>query len=169
MIRLLGAALLLLGGLALGLTPVWELSCRARTLGIWGEALLLLEGELSFSLPTMPQLVETLSRKALAPAGETFAQVGKGLAKLGEQPFSQIWAQAVTENAGLQGEDLAPLLRLGEVLGRYDRAERDRAMELARDQLAHREANCREELRGKGRAYGTLGLALGAFAIILLL
>lgn len=169
LIRLTGALLVLLGGLVLGLTPVWELSRRAGTLGIWGEALLLLKGELSLFQPAMPQLMETLSRKALSPAGETFAQVGKGLARLGEQPFSQIWAQAVTGNAGLQGEDLAPLLRLGEVLGRYDRAERDRVIEAARDQLARRESLCREELRGKGRAYGTLGLALGAFAIILLL
>lgn len=159
----------MLGGLALGLIPVWELSRRARILGIWGEALLLLEGELSFSLPAMPQLLDTLSAKALSPAGETFARAGEGLIKLGEQPFSQIWAQAVTVSAGLQGEDLAPLLRLGEVLGRYDRDQRDRALGLAREQLARRESLCRETLQGKGRAYGILGLALGAFAVILLL
>lgn len=169
MIRLLGAVMLLMGGLALGLTPVWELSRRAGTLSIWGEALLLLEGELSFSLPAMPQLLDTLSHKALSPAGETFARVGEGLARLGEQPFAQIWAQAVSESAGLKGEDLAPLLRLGEVLGRYDRAERERALELVREQLAGRESLCREALKSKGRAYGTLGLALGAFAVILLL
>lgn len=169
MIRLLGAGLLLLGGLALGLIPVRELSRRAKTLRIWGEALLLLEGELAFSLPAMPQLLDTLSVKTIFPAGETFVQVRKGLEKLGEKSFSQIWAQAVTANAGLQGEDLAPLLRLGEVLGRYDREERGRAMESARNQLSRREALCREELKGKGRAYGTLGLALGAFVIILML
>lgn len=169
MTRLLGAALLLLGGLALGLTPVWELSRRAGALGAWGEALLLLEGELSFSLPAMPQLLETLSAKAPPPAGETFAQVRKGLERLGEQSFVQIWAGAVTQKAGLRGEDLAPLLSLGEVLGRYDREERARAMGLARDRLLRREELCREELRGKGRAYGMLGLSMGAFAVILLL
>ena len=157
MIRLLGVLLLLLGGLALGLIPVRELSHRAKILESWMDALLLLEGELAFSLPAMPRLLETLSAKALSPAGETFARVRRGLEKLGETPFSQIWAQAVTANAGLQGEDLAPLLRLGEVLGRYDREERSRAIEAARAQLSRREALCREELRGKGRAYGTLG------------
>lgn len=169
MIRLLGALLLLLGGLALGLIPVRELSRRAKILEIWMDALLLLEGELAFSLPAMPRLLETLSGKALSPAGETFARVRKGLEELGEKSFSQIWVQTVTANAGLRGEDLAPLLRLGEVMGRYDREERSRAMGSAREQLARREALCREELRGKGRAYGTLGLALGAFVIILLL
>lgn len=169
MIRLLGAVLLLLGGLTLGLIPVWELSHRAGTLRAWGEALLLLEGELSFSLPAMPQLLDALSAKALFPAGETFVQVRKGLEELGEKPFSQIWARAVTANAGLRGEDLSPLLRLGEALGRYDREERDRAIEAVRVQLAHREERCREELKGKGRAYSMLGLALGAFVIILLL
>ena len=169
MIRLLGAALLLLGGLALGLTPVWELSRRAGALRAWGEALLLLEGELSFSLPAMPQLLEVLRTKAPPPAGETFAQVGKGLEHLGEKPFSQIWAQAVTEHSGLQGEDLAPLLGLGEALGRYDREERSRVLASARERLSRREEECRAQFGNKGRAYGILGLALGAFAIIFLL
>lgn len=169
MIRLLGAALLLLGGLALGLTPVFELSRRARVLRAWGEALLLLEGELSFSLPAMPELLETLRVKASPPAGETFGQVGKGLTQLGEKPFSQIWTQAVTNHAGLQGEDLVTLQGLGEALGRYDRAERCRMLTSVRERLSRREEECRAELGSKGRAYGMLGLALGAFVIILLL
>lgn len=169
MIRLTGALLLLLGGLALGLIPVWELSRRAVALRAWGDALLLLKGELSFALPAMPQLVETLRSKALPPAGETFAQVGKGLGALGERSFSEIWTQAVTRYGGLQGEDLAPLLRLGETLGRYDREDRDRVIETVREQLSCREEHCREELKNKGRAYGALGLSLGAFFIIFLL
>lgn len=169
MIRLTGAVLLLLGGLALGLIPVWELSRRAAALRAWGDALLLLKGELSFALPAMPQLLETLSHKALSPAGETFAQVGRGLGALGERSFDQIWTQAVTQYGGLQGEDLAPLLRLGETLGRYGREDRDRVLEAVLEQLSRREEHCREELKNKGRAYGALGLSLGAFFIIFLL
>lgn len=166
MIRMTGALLLLLGGLALGLLPVRELSRRCNALRAWEDALLLLRGELSFSLPAMPQLLETLRLKALSPAGETFARVREGLGELGERSFDQIWTQAVTQYGGLRGEDLAPLLRLGETLGRYDREDRDRAIEAVRDQLSRREAHCREELKNKGRAYSALGLSLGAFLII---
>ena len=88
MIRLLGALLLLLGGLALGLIPVGELSNRVKTLESWIDALLLMEGELAFSLPAMPQLLDALSAKALSPAGETFTRVRKGLEELGERTFS---------------------------------------------------------------------------------
>lgn len=169
LIRLVGALLLLLGGLALGLTAARELSQRVKVLNAWADALLLLEGELAFTLPPMPQLLETLREKALPPAGEALGQVLTGLEKLGEKSFAQIWAQALTAHSGLEGEDLAPLLRLGEALGRYDREEQGRAIEAARSRLLHREAEGREELSRKGRAYGALGLTLGAFLMILLL
>ena len=169
MTRALGGLLLLTGGLALGLMPVRELSDRAQALGAWGNALLLLEGELSFSLPNMPALLERLSCKAPAPAGEALRRVLGRMDQLGERTFAELWADVLTAYSGLQGEDLIPLCSVGEAVCRYDREDRDRMLETARGQLALREAQCREELRCKGRAYGTLGLTLGAFLLILLL
>lgn len=169
MIRLVGGIFLMTGGLLLGLAPMRELSRRAELLERWGNALLLLEGELTFSMPAMPQLLAELSRRLPAPVGDTFGAVGKGMERLGEYSFGQIWEKAVTERSGLTGQDLAPLRLLGEVLGRYDGEERKKALENAKARLFARETACREELRSKGRAYGTLGLAAGTFAVILLL
>lgn len=169
MTRVLGSALLLLGGLALGLVPVRELSRRARVLALWGDALLLLEGELSFALPAIPQLLERLAQRLPSPVGTTFAAAEAGLTELGEYSFGQIWEKALREHSGLREEELAPLRPLGEVLSRYERAERDRAIERAREQLLRQETLDRETVRQKGRSYGVLGVTLGAFAVILLL
>lgn len=169
MTRLLGSALLLLGGLAMGLVPIWELSQRARVLALWSEALLALEGELSFGMPTMPQLLEELSRRLPPPVGTTLEAVRTGMDALGEEPFARIWDRALCAHSGLRGEELAPLRPLGEALARYERAERDRALEHARERLLRQETLCREAVRQKGRAYGVLGVTLGAFAVILLL
>lgn len=168
--RLMGAALLTGGGLWIGLRAAGELRQRAEALESWANALALLEGELSFHLPDLPRLLEDLSRRAPGPAGETLSAVGKGFSRLGEESFGQIWADTLAQKAGaLTREDLEPLLRLGGVLGRCGWEEQRSAAERTRLALERRAAALREDLGRKGRAYGALGLSLGAFVTILLL
>lgn len=169
MSRVLGSVLLIAGGLALGLVPVREQARQARTLALWGDALLLLEGELSYALPAMPQLLAGLAHRLPPPVGTALGAVEAGLERLDEYSFSQIWERAIREHSGLRGEGQAPLRPLGEALSRYERAERDRALETARERLRRQELLCREEVGRKGRAYGVLGATLGAFAVILLI
>ena len=168
--RLTGAALLTGVGLWMGLQAAEELRGRARALESWAAVLALWEGELSFRLPDLPRLLADLSRRSPGPAGEALAAVCRGLSRLGEEPFSQIWAEALTREAGpLTPGDLEPLLRLGGLLGRRGWEEQRSAAERTRLALERRAAQLREDLGRKGRAYGALGLSLGAFAAILLL
>jgi len=168
--KLMGGALLTGGGLWIGLRAAGELRRRAEALESWAHALALLAGELSFRLPDLPQLLEDLSRRCPGPAGESLAAVGGDLPRLGEETFETLWAQALARTAGpLTGEDLEPLLRLGGLLGRCGWEEQRAAAERTRRELEGRAARLREDLGRKGRAYGTLGLSLGAFVTILLL
>lgn len=168
--RLTGAVLLAGAGLWLGLLAAGELTHRLRALESWAHALALLEGELSFRLPDLPQLLEDLSRRAPGPAGESLAAICRGFSRLGEEPFESIWSQALTQRVGtLSSDDLEPLLRLGGILGRCGWEEQRAAAERTRAILEERAARLREDLARKGRAYGVVGLSLGAFFAILLL
>lgn len=168
--RLTGAALLMGGGLWMGLQAAGELLRRVRALESWANALALLEGELSFRLPDLPQLLEDLSRRAPGPAGEGLEAVCRDLSHLGEEPFEQIWSKAIGAEAGpLTQEDLESLRRLGSILGHCGWEEQRAAAERARLALERRAAKLREDLGRKGRAYGALGLSLGTFVTILLL
>lgn len=170
MLKLLGTLLLLGGGLALGLGAVKELDARARGLAAMAAALNLLEGELAFRLPPMPDLLETLARRAAQPAAGFFAACGRGMEHLGERPFETIWNDALAEEPmGLCEEDRAVLRELGPVLGRYGPEDQRRAAEAARGRLEAAAERVRERRCREGRAYGTLGLAMGAFLTILLL
>lgn len=170
MLKLLGGILLLGGGLALGLGAVGELDTRAKGLAAAAASLNLLEGELAFRLPPMPDLLETLARRAPPPADAFYAACGRGMALLGERPFEAIWADALEEEPmGLAPEDRAVLRELGPVLGRYGPEDQRRAAEAARVRLEAAAERVRERRRREGRAYGTLGLAMGAFVTILLL
>ena len=170
MLKLLGALLLLGGGLALGLGAVGELDARSRGLAAVAASLNLLEGELAFRLPPMPDLLETLSRRAPPPANSFFAVCGRGMDRLGERPFEAIWTDALEkEPMGLAEEDRSALRELGPVLGRYGPEDQRRAAEAVRMRLEAAAERVRERRRREGRAYGTLGLAMGAFVTILLL
>lgn len=170
MLKLMGAMLLLGGGLALGLGAVGELDTRARGLSAMAAALNLLEGELAFRLSPMPDLLETLAHRAPQPAAAFFTACGRGMEHLGERPFEMIWADALAEEPmGLADEDRLVLRELGPVLGRYGLEDQRRAAEAARQRLEAAAERVRECRRREGRAYGTLGLAMGAFVTILLL
>lgn len=168
--KLLGAFLLTGGGLILGLAPVRELSRRLEALAGWRRALELWEGELSFRLPDLPHLFASLSQSTTGPAGETLAAVRVGLRSLGERTLEEIWVGALLENAGpLDGEDLEPLLALGQALSRSGWEDQRQAVERTRLRLEERATVLRRELEGKGKAYAALGFSLGAFLTILLL
>lgn len=170
MLKLLGAALVVGGGAWVGLNAAGELSRRAKALDAWRDALALMENELTFRLPSMPELTQRLSRSVRPPAREVFLNLQKGLERLGEASFEELWRGALTTHpGGLDGEELDILQALGAVLGRYGWADQCRSLESARLALAERAAQVREELRRKGKAYAATGVALGAFVTILLL
>lgn len=168
--KLMGAILLTGGGLMIGLQAAGELSRRAKALESWANALELLEGELCFHLPNLPWLFENVSGRSPGPAGEVMARLGRDLSRLGEESFEQIWTKAISEAMDpMEPEDLECLYRLGSVLGRCGWEEQKAAAERSRLALERRAARLREDLSRKGRAYGALGLSLGAFVTILLL
>jgi len=170
MAKLMGAALLIGCGAWWGLKVSGGLLGRVRDLEAWLTALRLLEGELAFSLPSMPDLLERLSRNAPPPAGGVFANTLRGLDRLGELPFEAIWTAALKASPGcLSPHDLENLKRLGGVLGRYGWEEQLAALRALRRDLEESRSAARSESGSKGRTYTALGFALGAFLTILLL
>lgn len=169
MLKLAGVTALLVCGLALGLGAAGTLSRHVRALEAWAAALELLEGELAFRLPTMPELLGSLARRAPLGTRAVFFAVQKGLERLGENSLEEIWTAALAEQGGdLLEEDLELLSRLGPILGQYRWEDQRQGAETVRAELTRRAGQAREELGRKGRAYETLGLALGAFLAILL-
>ena len=118
MLRLMGAALVMGGGLWLGLGPSRTLAGRIAALEAWAETLTLLMGEMAFRLPDLPTLLLGLARRSGSPVRETLLAAERGLNGLDETPFDEIWSAAVEGCQGpLAGEDVQLLCRLGAVLG----------------------------------------------------
>ena len=148
MLRLLGAVLLTGGAGALGFGAAARLNRRVHMLRLFTEALERMERELSFRLTSIPELFALLADHLSPPVGTFFARCRGSLFRLGEEQF---------------------LETLGGTLGRYDSEGQTQALALARAQLEQcLEAAVSERAR-MGKVYGALGLAAGAFLVIVLL
>ena len=170
MLNLLGALCLTGGGLCLGLGAVGDLENRVRGLTAWVQALELLERELSFRLPSMPDLLSELAHRAPKRLSGFFTACGAGMDELGERSFGEIWDGALSDQpAGLGAEDLGELRALGAVLGRYDGEGQRQAAAAARQALTAALERAREDRRRQGKVYGVMGAACGGFLTLLLI
>ena len=170
MLKIVGAALLLTGGIGFGLAAVRRLERRVKTLQSLTEALELMERELDFRLPPMKELIWETARRSAEPASEFLAACAERMDELEGQPLSGLWQQAaLDELPALKPCDREVLLSVGAVLGRYDAESQRGAISAARERLAGFLADAVEERRRQGRVYGALGATAGAFLVILLL
>lgn len=170
MLRLLGAVLLTGGAGALGFCAAARLNRRVRTLRLLTEALERMERELSFRLTSIPELFVLLADHSAPPVGTFFARCRDSLRRLGEERLEDLWRNALAESdLELDAEERQILETLGGILGRYDGEGQTQALALARTQLERcLEAAVAERSR-MGKVYGALGLAAGAFLVIVLL
>lgn len=169
MLRVVGAALLLAGGVGLGVTGVRRLESRVAALRSLTEMLELMERELDFRLPPMKELIGETARRSAEPAAGFLRACAQGMDGLEGQPLSGLWQRAArAELPGLKPCDLEALLSVGAVLGRYDAESQRGALSAARERLAGFWGDAVEERRRQGRVYGVLGAAAGAFLVILL-
>ena len=157
------------GGMStLGFLAAGGLGRRVRTLRALAGALELMERELSFRLPPMPELLESLAKRAPPPADRLFARCRAGLADLGERSLGELWREGLAEFP-LKGDERLLLEGLGEVLGRYDGEGQRSALREARSALEGMLEEAQAERVRLGRVYQVTGTAAGAALAILLL
>lgn len=168
--KMVGAVLLLAGGIGMGLSAVRRLERRVTALRSLIQALELMEQELDFRLPPMKELIAETARRSAEPASHFLRTCAEKMDCLEGQPLSGLWQQAAREGlSALKPCDLETLFSVGAVLGRYDAESQRSVISAARERLSSFLAEALEERHRLGRVYGTLGAAAGVFLVILLL
>lgn len=170
MIRIAGSVLLLCASAALGFGAVTGLKDRVKQLTLLIFALEEMERELQCRLTPMPELLNALAQRLEGPVGGFFQLCVSGLKGLGGHTFSKIWFGAMeASDLRLEEEDKLLLEELGNSLGRYDGQRQCEAIRQVRERLVCNLADATQRRDRLGRVYGTLGLAAGAFLVIVLL
>ena len=166
MIKVLGAVLVW-GGCALcGMRAAQQVRRRVRFLEDMGQALEMLERELSLNRVAVPELLERLSDRATYQGRTVFCSCKADIEK--GNSFTYAWEKAL-EQAGVKEEERTLLSCLAQVLGRYDAQGQERAVEHLRQELERRTAQRREESQALSRVYNVLGVTVGGFLSLSLL
>lgn len=170
MTRLLGAALVVAGGVSLGLCAVAWLDGRVRDLGELAAGLDALQRELGWRLAPLPQALDGAAKAVRGPAADFFTLCAQRARSPDGRAFQEIWRDSLDASPlRLKGEDKALLERLGGVLGRYDGDSQRLALEAAAAGLRTLQGAAADDRSRLGRVYGVLGAAAGLLAVILLL
>lgn len=168
--KTVGCILLLCGCGGAGLWAVRGLQARWAQLRELVAALEEMERELQYRLTPLPELLAGLAAHTAGQVGVFFSRCAQEMDRLGERTFSRLWGQALAESGmALAEEDIRLLEELGTSLGRYDGRSQCQAIAQIRSRLEKNLAAALERRDRLGRVYGVLGLAAGAFLVILLI
>ena len=168
MIRVLGTALLALGGTAMGFCAAREVSYRAEVLNDLAASLSLLEQDLELGGYSLQECFRALTDRGGGAVQWFFTACVEGMDRLEERPFPELWSGLSGElPIGREGRKI--LSALGEILGRCETERQMRALRTAGEALVLLAQENGEQCRRQGRVYQAVGMASGAFLAILLL
>lgn len=171
MIHLLGAALLLGGGVGWGVEKVWRLRRQLRMTEALLQSLHHFCAELVENLTPLPELLEDLAQTAPAPVTGLFAALSGAMCRLGETDLEQLWTQCIRQypDSGLDLTLRRELSALGQSLGRYAAPVQAQALTRCLRRLETLAESRRRSLAGNSRLYLGLSLctAIGAVVIFL--
>ncbi len=170
MLRIIGAILVAGGMTSCGILAVWKMNERIRAISGIISSLDTLQAEICFNLTNMPDLMKLLAKNAPAPVASFFDRCSGKMHKLGDFPFSAIWAKEVKDffDGYLKPQERDALTELGNVLGKYDTDGQARAIASTRRRFEAFLTGAELEKSRQGRVYGALGVTCGLMAVIIL-
>lgn len=170
MLKAVGALMLILGCVGIGLLRVKTMDKRIETVRSLMYAFEVMERELTFRIPLLEEMLSSAARLTEEPTRSFLSICKNELIGNTDMPFAEIWNRAAQEQlTTLKKKDLNPVLVLGSFLGRYDSEGQRNAINQAYSALEQVLSNATKERSGQGKVYKVLGATAGAFLAILLL
>ena len=169
MIQILGAVLVTGGVSWLGFWAARSLDREWIDLRTAEEALAILEREMEWDSPPLPELLKRLVRQCSGPMKGIFQSLLHSMDRLGEVTLAENWSESIEKERGFNREIKDALLPLGGVLGRYSCQEQLQAVARVRVRLEGIEQELLEKRQQKGKLYRVLGVSGGGFLALLLL
>lgn len=172
MVKIVGAALVIIACGAMGIVKSQELKQRQKELYLVKRMLLLLRGEIKYSRTPLPEAFINIGKRMGGELGGFLTGVGEQLEKQEGRPFSDVWKQAVNKDlcgTKLNKEDKEQLKRMGENLGYLDGEMQMNIIELQLEQVETQLERLEQSMAGKTRVYNCVGIFSGLLIAIVLL
>jgi|GEM_PF-31162 len=171
MLKLIGAALVLLSGALFGYFQAGQLAARPRQLNDLIRALQRLETEIVYGFTPLPEALERIGAASPDPVGQLFRSAAAKLAESRGRPVHQIWQDTLSQgwrHTAMKLPEREALRQLGFTLGLSDREDQAKHLKLCMLQLEAEERLARDEQGKYERMWRSLGLLLGALVVILM-
>ena len=168
MLHLIGGLFVLAGSAAAGLQMTRQRRRKLEEWTEWLDACRAMERELRCREPTLSELLGYLSRHTRGPVQRHFSACQEGLSALGSHPFSFIWQESLNDSGlNLPRQEQERFLRLGDILGRYDRETQCAALTRITVESEDLFRRAQGEQPRQNRLYMTLSVAGGMLLVIL--
>lgn len=170
MLRLVGAACIIMASLGGFAQLRGALQKRAMELLGWLGAVRLLQSEMSWGLTPLPRLCQVISRQIGGLVGDFWKRLGDELAKSGAGTVPELTSQLLAEAQGewhLLATDWQILQEMGEGLGGSGLAEQQRLLALTEQRLQAASDEAAARYARHGRLLGGLGWCCGLLLVCL--
>jgi stage III sporulation protein AB len=171
MMKLLGAALIVLTGAMIGHLKARRLADRPAQIRRFIRALQQLETEISYGFTPLPEAMQRLAQQTSEPLTSLFRGMAAKLIPGLGWTVKESWEQAVIEHwpytAMREGEQDI-LLQLGHSLGTTDREDQLKHLRLAGSQLMGMETEAVEDQKKFEKMWRSLGLLGGALIVVIM-
>ncbi len=153
----------------LGLLKANQIKRRPREIREMINALALLDTEIYWGVTPLPEAFKVLKDRTDSPWKEFFSKLEEKLRK-GENAFTA-WEMTIREHQkqiSLRDDDWRIIKEIGKGLGRSDRNEQHKQLELAQKHLTSIDGRARLEAESKAKMWSYLGF-LGGIAVVIIM
>lgn len=153
----------------LGLFKAMQIRQRPREIRAMINALTLLDTEIYWGVNPLPEAFRILKERTEHPWKEFFGQLEAGIRQGANASLA--WEKAIQEQrhkSSLGNEDWKVIREIGKGLGRSDRNEQHKQLELAQKHLAALDEKVRQDAENKAKMWSYLGF-LGGIAVVILM
>lgn len=171
MMKFIGALIIFLAGVLIGLHQAARYANRPKHIRQWIQGLQRLETEINYSFTPLAQALERTSKSSAAPTASIWLSASHKLAQNDSKTTFECWSEAIEEgwdSTALKPTEKDILLQLGSTLGISDRSDQMKHIQLAMNQLQSEESIAKDEQQRYEKMWKTLGALGGALIVILM-
>lgn len=171
LLKLLGAAIVLVAGTLAGFFQAQQFATRPRQIRELILALQRLETEISYGFTPLPEALQRIGQGLREPLKSLFTAAAGYMSPqygLSAQDSIRKALNAHWRRTSMRSAEREALEQLSGVLGTSDRQDQMKHIALAASQLKHEEAAAREDQAKYEKMSKSLGLLVGALVVILI-
>lgn len=172
MLKIVGSILIVIATTGIGLISGRDLKIRLDNMRYIKKLMLMLRGEIKYLKAPLGEAFFNVGKRAKEPFDIFFNKIALEIESLECESFYEIWCKHIDEELmkiKLNQKDCLTLKRVGEHLGYMDKEMQLGMIDLYVEQLEEEIKISKDSIDEKIRVYNCLGVAVGIFAVLIML